>query len=222
MSSRIVLALLAMLTALALAAPALAVPASVTSANWPNCDVLSVPQSVDELGNAPAFPSGELIASSDVGTELTTCLGDDALVLNTLVSITNLTSTAFRDVWYVADFETTLANADGLVNDQRAFRIDSSITDPYGANHPLVSESIAANDIFEPGETWEFIIVDYANTLAFSASAFASAGAVGSVAAPKPDLSSGSIIAMIPEPTTALLLTFGLAGLAALQRSRGA
>jgi hypothetical protein len=141
------------------------------------------------------------------------CPSQDTPGSNILVSITNLTSRDFSDVWYVADPETSLSNFDQyLVNGEEAFKIDYA-----GSNVPLVFESMAVDGIFQAGETWEFIIDDYFNTLGLPASAFASAGLVGSLSGGD-TISSGSIL--VPEPGTILLAGLGLAGLALLARRR--
>jgi hypothetical protein len=80
--------------------------------------VLAIPDTVlDELGTAPPFPVGEQIAYAAATTTIDPCAGvpDNPLLANALVSITNLNATAFSDVWYVANYDTTLTNADGTV-----------------------------------------------------------------------------------------------------------
>ena len=144
-----------------------------------------------------------------------------------MVHITNPTSFDFAEVWYVADPDTSLTNFDGWVNSAhpvpcsesgcRAFRIDSEISDSLGVNHPLIIESATANDVFEAGETWSFIINDYSNAFGLPPSAFDSIG-VGDASLGSP--SSGSIIAIVPEPTAVLRLATGLAALAWRLRRR--
>jgi hypothetical protein len=82
-----------------------------------------------------------------------------------------------------------------------------------------MSESIAVDGIFQVGETWDFVIDNYFNVLGLSASALASAGLVGSLSGGD-TVSSGSIIAIIPEPGTILLTGLGLAGLSLFARRR--
>ncbi len=192
---------------------ALAVLTPVTSADLPTCDTLVVPPIVDELGIAPPFPAGEVIAASDSDPFFAPCPStDDPGIPNPVVEIVNLNPFTFTEVWYVADSpETTISNVDGSVTGPggigNAFHIDS-----IGINTPLFFESLTADGIFEPGEVWRFIIQDYFNTFGLPPSAIDSIG-VTSGSPP----SSGSIIAiqgapppvggtMIPIDTTALLL----------------
>ena len=203
----------------------LASPTSVIHQDDPNnCDFLFVPQQVDELGIAPAFTTvpDELIDATDTITSLVACPGDDPLIPNTLVVMTNLTPIAWRDVWYVADprapmgaVGTSISNFDGRVASGAvstpgdAFKIDT-----VGVNSPLVFESIAFNDIFEPGETWHFIIDDYVNTIGLAASLFDSFGVASASGGGPP--SSGSIIAVpVPEPSSIVVAALGFIGLLA-------
>jgi hypothetical protein len=229
---RFILATVALLGALALAAPASAVRTSVIHGDATNCDTLVVPARVDELGlgaaSVPAgpFPAGEEITASATSTALTACGYD---FNNVLVTMTNLTPFDFQEVWYVGDWENGVLNLDGYVDNAGggvcgtvddwcpAFRIDSAVSDPGGINQPLVFESMTADDVFQAGETWEFVIAGYFNTLGLPASALSSIG-VGSASQGAP--SSGSIIAVIPEPSTAFLLGFGLMALAGGRRRR--
>jgi hypothetical protein len=142
-------------------------------------DTLSVPQIVHELG--VGFEAEELISSADMGTtSLSPCPeNDNPDILNVVVSITNNSGLNWTHLWYVADPETLLTNHDGWVRNagsypadyQLAFRIDS-----VGVNTPLVSESTSLDGVFQPGETWEFIIQDYQNSFQGPPHRFASWG----------------------------------------------
>ncbi len=205
---------------LSLTATAAAVPTFVQSQETPHCDVLMPLSFVDELGRPNVFPAGERIDSVFGQTTLSACPShDDPTIPNVTVAITNLNTFTFFDLHYVADPMnaaglpgTSIGNEDGLVNAGQAFRIDN-----VGVNKPLLSESINPNLLFEPGEVWRFIIDDYVNTAGLGADAFFSIG-VGAASPGGP--SSGSIIALIPEPASLGLAALALPAL--LRRRRGA
>lgn len=217
------LALAALVGAIMLSVlPAIAVVTPVTSVvDTPDCDPLVMPSLVDELGQFGSFPPDESISSSRTfnGTTTTACptAQDFPFIINELISIRNLTPTAFTDLWYVADLNTLIYNFDGTVNGGYAFKIDA-----VGINAPLVSEvGGSLPGVFEPNETWQFILQDYSNNLSgVSAHDF---GAIG-IASNDCCASSGSIIAIpvgpVPEPSTALLCGLGLVGLAARRMRR--
>jgi len=132
-----------------------------------------------------------------------------------IVRIQNVCSVKRCDLYYVADEETTLTNLDGMIgncglNDfEEAFQIDH-----VGINQPLISESMAWDNCFEPGEIWEFIIQDYQNTKGLTPVQLGSLGIAGVSFCDF--CSSGSII---PEPATLALLGLG-ASLGPIRRRR--
>ena len=162
-------------------------------------------------------PNDEAITSfTQQSTQQTACPGptgnmDNPNIANAVVDITNLTSLNYAEVWCVGEEGTVFSNVDGLVNNCGAPAIDARDAfriDMVGGNTPPISGSITSNGIFEVGETWRFIIQDYVN---------AGGGAGGPL---PPDLfdsigiaalsdggppSTGSIIAFVPEPSSALL-----------------
>lgn len=205
--------LLTLAAACAVTAPAPAVFITVDHQNADECDLLAVPSLVDELGLVGVFPDDEIIDAKDSFTDQIACPDSYTPfgVPNTLVEITNLTPTPFDSLWYVADPQTRFSNVDGFVNGEEAFKIDA-----VGLNRPLVSESGVADGVFSPGETWQFVIDNYSNTLSLPAANLVSPGAVGGLSGGD-TVSSGSIIATpIPEPATCLLALSALA----MSRSR--
>ncbi len=210
--------------------PGLATPTKVAYLDVSTCDPLFIPQVVDELGSPIVpFPGDELIDHQDLGpSPVAVCPTDDPLVPDALVKIVNLTNRTFTQVWYIADRETTISNVDGFAEDDAiansgvpisnyAFRIDNAISDPNGIHHPLLFES-NPNGLFDPGETWEFVLQDYSNLLNYPPDAFVSFG-VGSASIDIPGAlgSSGSIVA-IPEPQAGSLLGLAMACAGAVRR----
>jgi hypothetical protein len=192
-----------------------AVPTIVEHIDGPQ-DPLYVPRNVHELGNHPLFPDEELIVSSDEGiTEHRPCPElDNPQFPNVVVSITNLTNQSWAELWYVADPQTYLTNHDGWVNGELAFKIDN-----IGLNTPLLSESISSNLVFEPGETWTFVIQDYINMFGLQPSLYGSTGVGFSNIGDQ--LSSGSIIATpIPAPGAVLLVSIGTGFVGWLRKNR--
>jgi len=199
---------------LLVAVPAVAVPTTgLTITDLTTCDVLSAPTTMEELGQGPTFPVGSQITTLGAAVATTACASvlDNPLITNIRLSITNLNAIGFSAVYYVANAGTAFTNIDGTINLLSAMRIDAT-----GTNAPLVSESITVNGIFEPGETWQFIIQDFTNaTLA--------AGAINAIGVPDtnlPPTASGNILGVpVPEPGTAALVALGLLGMA-LARAR--
>ena len=198
------------------ALPAFAVPITVTSSDTTLCDPLVVPSEVDELGTWLLPPDERIGAFEGLPLPPPDACPSPFPGGNVMVFIQNFTSTAFRDLWYVADVETFLTNQDGLVNGLPAFKIDA-----VGLNRPLLFESAAVDGIFAPGETWQFVIDDYSNSLGRSPAALGSVGVPGPIG--PFSSSSGSIIALpIPEPASAGLLGLGLLALSLARRRAGA
>lgn len=234
--------LMATVAVLALSNLALAVPTPMIHFDTPgDCDPLFIPQNVHEIGDFSEFPSNEALSSADLGfVPNSPCpMMDDMLIPNVLIDIRNLSGIDWYEVWYVADPETTITNFDGEANQgipgaapvHEAFRIDNMISDPTGMHHPLVSESILADGIWQAGESWTFILQDYTNTLGLPPEALTSIG-VGSFSTPPTGVdpfgiplgpSSGSIIAItipVPEPGTLILSGIGLLGIFLHRRNK--
>ena len=205
-----------------------AFPAQVVHVNTPQCDVLSIPTEVDEIGDATEFPPDEALFAVDLGaTNFAPCPSNNGTLPEVVVDIRNLTGRAWKEVWYVADQETDVSNFDGEANDilsppvHEAFRIDHDVSDPGGINHPLIFESMTVDGIWEVGETWQFVLQDYFNTLGLPASAITSIGVGSASSTPATGIidSSGSIIGIpIPEPASAALCGLSLAALAVSRR----
>jgi len=166
-----------------------------------------------ELG--PGFPIDEEITADSQPWEYIPCPNDYQGGVNFMVTIQNLSPNYWTDLHYVADPETSFSNDDGLAQDisapgwTLAFRIDN-----VGMNTPLIWESQTQDNIFEPGEIWEFVVQDYSNSQGLPPSTLGSWDGVSkgmiSYASLNTSSSSASIIA-IPEPgVVALMSIFAL------------
>jgi len=209
--------------AVGVTSPALAVPVVVVSEDLPEQDPLNVNGDYHELGDG--FPADELIVSSDIETNYVPCPieWDPSGPPNIEVTMTNLTPTDWQDVHYVADNPfTNITNYDGLIGNAvlvdtwLAFRIDN-----IGLNRPLVFESLTADNVFQSGETWKFVIQNFFNVLGTPPAPF---GSIGIASLSSGGLaSSGSIIGVtvIPEASTYLLFGLGALGLMVWRRRKG-
>ncbi|MEO1715894.1 MAG: VPLPA-CTERM sorting domain-containing protein [Planctomycetota bacterium] len=198
---------------------AVADPISGLYIDTPLCDNHGPLQAVEEFGNPSAFQPSQWIEHSATFTDEVACSAtDDPTMPNALVQITNLTNRTLDNLFYVGDPETRFSNVDGNgfgggTPDIAglAFRIDS-----VGANQNLIFESGAFNGLFEPGETWQFIVQDYENAIGTAPDLFFSVGMAGDSIAI--NNSSASIVRMVPTPASASLIALG--GLAAARRRR--
>lgn len=189
------------------------VPITVTSSPLvpPNCEpAILPPANVDELGTI-AFPANELITATHTFSNVFACQPSPVASVQLDITNTVIPPVAFTDLWYVASHDTTFSNHEMLVENQQAMKIDS-----LGPHQPLVFESANANNIFEPGETWSFILDDWRNNLGFLPSQLNTPGMVGFL----DTASSGSIIA-IPEPGTCRGIGMAVLGLAVIRRGYG-
>ncbi len=213
----------AVLTALAFVAHADPVQGIYTDSA--SCDNHGNRISTEEFGDPSVFGQTQWIRHASTFTQDVACpMTDDPTLPNSLVEITNLTGRSLTDLFYVGDASltgignTTFSNVDGLASQLTttpplaalAFRIDS-----IGMNRNLVFESITANNVFEPGETWAFIVQDYHNDLGLAPDAFFSVGYADGSPAPG---SSASIVQFVPAPGAASLAALG--GLAIARRRR--
>ena len=195
------------------AAASFAEPIEGIYTDLPGCDDHGFLQAVEEFGDPSVFASDEAIDHAATFTDLSACtMTDNPDEPNALVVMTNLTGRFLSDLFYVGDPETRLSNVDGVGEgggspgiSGLAFRIDS-----IGANRPLVFESLTPDGIFEPGETWQFIVQDYGNLLGLAPDSFFSIGMAGDSTAIVQS-SAASIVRMVPAPGTLALLGGSLA-----------
>lgn len=186
----------------------------------PGCDDHGTQRAVEEFGDPSVFQPSQWIDHVATFTDLSACAATDSPnVPNALVVMTNLTDRLLDNLWYVGDPETRFSNVDGVGEGAGspgvtglAFRIDA-----LGMNRNLVFESLTPDGIFEPGETWQFIVQDFASPIGLGPDSFFSIGMAGDSTAIIQN-SAASIVRMVPTPASASLMALG--GLAALRRRR--
>ena len=186
-----------------------AVPVVATYVDTSDCDFHGSLTLGHELGDVlEGFPLDEALTVSIQPTSQVVCVGDDGLPNDWEVDITNLSSYSYQDLFAVADDGIAIGNFDGMITDSinspavstTAFRIDD-----VGSNNSLSGDN--GNLIFEPGETWTFLIsnfTDVNNTSLTPPPFFGSIGRFSGSSAVLNDRSTLSIVANrvpIPEPT---------------------
>ena len=173
------------------------------------CDILPTQNFAHELGDVTfGFPIDEGLQVVSTPTPQLACVGDDGVPNDYLVLISNISPYAYKDLFFVVDDGGVVGNADGAITDLAApgftdaFKIDN-----VGVNSNLVFGDLNNNLIFEPGETWEFLVTNFfapATTPPFPQ--FGSVGGFAASSASDP-ISNASILAnRVPEPATVTVL----------------
>jgi hypothetical protein len=207
-----------------------AVPVLGLYAEDARCDQLPGQLLSHEIGNSVVFPNNEAINVGSQPVTFTVCVQNDGLANDWVVQMTNVSSTAWRDLFFVCDQGVIVGNSDGTVADVAvapavftdAFRIDGTVTP--GLNNNLLSESGPLDEIFQPGETWRFAVSNFmALTPAgtFSPPRFNSPGVFSGSSPIGPNsVGNASILANpVPEPG-ALGVALGIGAAALLMRRR--
>ena len=175
-----------------------------------------------ELGDSALFPLSEGLVYHD-HRDSSTVVPDDGIANDWTVHIENVSGRWWTNLFFVADVGATIGNADGIIEDMSgapgvmtdAFRIDAS-----GVNANLMSESITADGILEPGEGWEFRVSNFGTCVNSRPPQLTTPGVFAGSSPMAAFGGNSSIVATpLPEPSSMLLLT--IAGCALLARRRG-
>jgi len=211
----------------ALAPLASAVPMPGNFVDDQRCDPVSNRSLTHELGNVTVFPTNEAFIVSVVPTSQTICVPNDGIANDWLVRIVNVSGLSWQDLFFVCDGGVTVGNADGVMFNPAmatapptdAFRIDGTLT-VTGMNDNLLSESMANNEIFQPGEIWNFMVSNFMSP-GFAPPLFNTIGF--GFATPAPSTSQASILASpIPEPASLGLIGMVGIGIGTRRRTRRA
>ncbi len=203
----------------------MAVPLNVNYADDPKlCDPIPGTPLRHELGGQ-RFPIDEQIRWTTRLTTRTICTADLFATNDWEVQITNLGTKTWKDLFFVADDFMTLGNADGHVDGligSLAFQIK-----PFGPkNANLIAESIRNDLLFQPQETWRFLVTDFGLLplgVPGRAPDFSSIGLGAASLPPIEFTSTASIVAneyFVPEPTSVALCAVSLAILLGRKRKQ--
>jgi hypothetical protein len=195
----------------------------------PRCDILPTQSLPHELGEVSVFPIIQSFFSTVQPTTTYICVPDDLVQNDWLVEIRNTSGIAWTNLFFVDNLGMSIGNADGVVMDVTnapgvvadAFRIDGTVT--AGGNANLIFESMGVNEIFEPGESWQFLVTNFMHASGVAPPPlFNTPGLFGGsapVIAAFPD--TASILATpVPEPGTWGVAALGAASLMLRRRRR--
>jgi hypothetical protein len=207
-----------------------AVPVNALFTDDPRCDVVPNQSPTHELGDLATFPLNEAIRMTPQHVNFTVCVPDDGLANDYVVDMVNLSGQTWKNLFFVCDHNVTVGNADGSVQDLTgapgiltdAFKIDGTVTP--GVNINLLSESITADEIFQPGEIWRFAVSNYMavdSTGAFQQPLAITPGIfAGSTNFPQTAGNCSILASPVPEPTTISLVAIGASALLLRRRRR--
>jgi hypothetical protein len=207
-----------------------AVPVNALYTDDPRCDQIPQQSPTHELGDLATFPQNEAIRMTPTPVTFTICVPNDGLANDWVVDMINLSGQTWRNLFFVCDHNVTVGNADGSMQDLTgapgiltdAFKIDGTVTP--GVNVNLLSESMIADEIFQPGEIWRFAVSNYMavdSTGAFQSPLNITPGQfAGSTNFPQTPGNCSILASPVPEPGTISLLALGASALLLRRRRR--
>jgi hypothetical protein len=199
------------------ARPASAVPITGAFFDDPRCDVVPNTGLSHELGEFTIFPNNEAFLYSQQLTPNVICVPQDGNPNDWIIRMTNVSGIPWIDLHFVCDVGATVGNADGVVADLTnaaittdAFRIDGTVTPGMNAN--LISESMVPDEIFMPGEVWEFMVSNFNAGTTFGPPVFITPGIFAGTSVMPNTPGNASILANpIPEPSALAAVCLGAA-----------
>ena len=176
----------------------------------------------NELGDATMFTISDALVYHDHRDSGPMAVPDDGIGNDWTVHIENVSGRWWRSLFFVADLGATIGNADGTVEDMAgaigvmtdAFQIHTG-----GVNSSLISESMTADGLLEPGEELEFRVSNFGTGANSRPPQLTTPGVFAGSSPLDPFAGNSSILATpLPEPSSILLLM--IAGVALLARRR--
>jgi hypothetical protein len=207
-----------------------AVPINALYTDDPRCDAIPSQIPTHELGDLATFPQNEAIRMTPTPVTFTVCVQNDGLANDWVVDMINLSGQSWKNLFFVCDHNVTVGNADGSMQDTvgapniltDAFKIDGTVTP--GINNNLLTESINADEIFQPGEIWRFAVSNYMavdSTGVFQAPLNVTPGLfAGSTNFPATPGNCSILASPVPEPGTMSLVAIGASALLLRRRRR--
>jgi hypothetical protein len=204
----------------------IALPSSIAAAapvtghflDDPRCDAFPEQMLNGEIGDVAMFPAVDAIAYHDHRYGTPIGVPDDGIANDWIVHMTNVSGRAWRDLFFVADFGATIGNADGRVEDvsnAEGLFADAFHIDAGGVNANLLTESMNADGIFQPGEEWEFVVTNFGTGLNSIPPTIVTPGVFAGSSPLDTTAGNASILAVpaVPEPATVGLVTIAATSL---------
>lgn len=167
-----------------------------------------------ELGDVAFFPMSSAVVYHDhryYGGNFV----DDGIANDWTVHMTNVSGQAWKDLFFVADANATIGNADGTIDDligAPGIHTDAFHIDANGRNANLLEESILNDGIFQPGEDWEFAVLNFGTGLnslppaLISPGQFAGSSQRVGFTGTNASILATPFVAAVPEPGTGMVL----------------
>jgi hypothetical protein len=189
------------------------------------CDTVPSQMLSHELGDVALFPVSEAFHYHTHRHSTTVGVPDDGIANDWTVHLENVSGQSWTNLFFVADVGATIGNADGRLEDvlgAPGVMVDAFLIDANGTNRNLLSESIADDGIFQPGEAWEFAVSNFGTGVNSRPPMLTTPGVFAGSSPLSVSDGNSSILAapIVPEPSSLGLLIFGIVTVLTRRRRR--